>query len=266
MNNLGIDPNFLKKIIATLGSIFILFFIWECFTQIEEGTRGVKKVWGKVTEEALTPGIYFINPINSTVVKMSVKEEKLEFETPAYTKDTQTVVVKFTVTYYPQAENIHKIYSNFGYDWQAKILAPAVLGSLKDSIGKYIADELVGKREIVKIDAEDVIKKALATRSVVVTRLDITNLDFNDAYENAVEAKVVAVQEAERAKNRTVQIKEEAEQKIIAAQAEAESMKIRTQALSQNKGLIDYEAVQKWDGKLPQYMMGNSVPFVHLGN
>ena len=41
-------------------------------------------------------------------------------------------------------------------------------------------------------------------------------------------------------------------------------MAIRAQALTQNKNLVEYEAVQKWDGKLPQYMMGNSVPFVHL--
>ena len=59
-------------------------------------------------------------------------------------------------------------------------------------------------------------------------------------------------------------MQEEARQKIIASEAEAKSMAIRAQALTQNKNLVEYEAVQKWDGKLPQYMMGNSVPFVHL--
>ena len=52
--------------------------------------------------------------------------------------------------------------------------------------------------------------------------------------------------------------------KLIAAQAEAKSMAIRAQALAQNKSLVQYEAVQKWDGKMPQYMLGNSVPFINV--
>jgi regulator of protease activity HflC (stomatin/prohibitin superfamily) len=256
----------LKTILSLAGVLVIGILIFMSAEQIEEGTRGIKKVFGKVDDDAMTPGFYFINPISTKVIKISVKEEKLQIDTTAYTKDTQTVNVKFAITYYPQADSVHKLYSNFGLDWQVKILEPAVLGSLKDSVGKYIADELVGKREMVKAYAEEEIKKALAMRKIIVTRLDILNLDFNDAYESAVEAKVVAVQEAERSKNRTVQIKEEAEQQIIAAKAEAESMRIRSQALSQNKSLVEYEAVQKWDGKLPQYNMGSSMPFIKLGN
>ena len=42
-------------------------------------------------------------------------------------------------------------------------------------------------------------------------------------------------------------------------------MEIKSEALSKNKGLTEYEAVQRWDGRLPQYMLGNSVPFVNLG-
>ena len=41
-------------------------------------------------------------------------------------------------------------------------------------------------------------------------------------------------------------------------------MAIRAQALNQNKSLVQYEAVQKWDGKMPQYMMGNAVPFINM--
>ena len=41
-------------------------------------------------------------------------------------------------------------------------------------------------------------------------------------------------------------------------------MKIRATALSQNKALVEYEAVKKWDGKLPEYMLGNSVPFINV--
>lgn len=46
--------------------------------------------------------------------------------------------------------------------------------------------------------------------------------------------------------------------------AEAKSMSIRANALTKNKALVQYEAVKKWDGKLPTYLMGNSIPFVNI--
>lgn len=74
----------------------------------------------------------------------------------------------------------------------------------------------------------------------------------------------MAEQETLKAKNVTVQDKEEARQKVIAAEAAAKAMQIKTQSLSQNRALVQYEAVQKWNGQLPTYMMGKSVPFINL--
>lgn len=253
----------MKKVISLVA---VLFLLSACgIEQVDEGFRGIETKWGKVTGESLEPGLYFYNPISSDIFELSVREEKFELYTTAFTKDTQTVAVEATVTYYPDPKAIQLLYSQFGRDWTEKVISPAVLGSLKDAIGQYIADDLVGKREAVKQAAEKEIKQALESRKVTVTRLDLTNLDFDDAYEKAVEEKVVAIQRAAEAKNKTVQVEEEAKQAIKTAQAEAESMRIRAQALSQNKALVEYEAVQKWDGKLPQYQFGNSTPFINLG-
>ena len=90
--------------------------------------------------------------------------------------------------------------------------------------------------------------------------------DYSEVFERAIESKVTAEQEALKAKNKTVQIEEEAKQKLISAEAEAKSMSIRANALTKNKALVDYEAVQKWDGKMPTYMMGNSIPFINVSN
>ena len=57
--------------------------------------------------------------------------------------------------------------------------------------------------------------------------------------------------------------KVEAEQRI--AQAKAEAIRIQTEALRENQNLIKLEAVKKWNGILPQYMLGNAVPFVDVG-
>lgn len=246
--------------------VVLAFGISACgMEQVNEGFRGIKTKWGKVIDEPLEPGLYFYNPVSSDIFEISVREEKLEGETACFTKDTQTVKLNYAVTYYPDPKSIGHLYSQFGKDWERKVIEPALLGSLKDAIGQYIADDLVSKREAVKSAAQNEMKTALSQRAVSLTRLDIVNLDFDDAYERAVEQKVVAIQQAQEAKNKTVRVTEEAKQQIETAKAEAESMRIRANALMQNKSLVDYEAVQKWDGKLPEMILGSgTMPFIDL--
>ena len=80
-----------------------------------------------------------------------------------------------------------------------------------------------------------------------------------------MEQKVIAQQKAIEEQNRTKQIEEQARQKVLSAEAEAKSMQIRAEALEQNAKLVEWEAVQKWNGVLPQYMLGGgAVPFINL--
>lgn len=244
-----------------------LLFLTGCgIEQINEGSRGIETHWGKVVGDPLSPGLYFYNPISSNIFEMSVREEKMEGTTECFTRDTQNVKISYAVTFYPNPANIGKLYSQFGRDWAVKTVAQSVLASMKDAVGQYDANDLVGKREAATLFAQQKIKEALESRGITVTRLDMTNLDFDDAYEKAVEAKVTAIQNANAEKNRTAQIDEQAKQKIKMAEAEARAMQIQTQALQQSKTLVQYEAVKRWDGKLPQYMFGNSTPILNVGS
>jgi regulator of protease activity HflC (stomatin/prohibitin superfamily) len=239
------------------------YFMASCEV-VDTGRRGVKIEYGKVTGEPLPEGLYFYNPLTTNIHEISVQEKKVEHVAGCFTRDTQKVDITFVLTYYPDPSKVHLLYQQFGESWDDKIILPATLSSIKDTIGKYVADDLIGKREEAKYTAQAEILSSLRERGIIATRLDFTNLDFEDAYEKAVEDKVVAVQRAQEAKNKTVEVQEKANQQVISAQAEAESMRIRSQALSQNRSLVEYEAVQRWDGKLPQYMMGNSTPFLNL--
>ncbi len=233
--------------------------------QVDEGFRGIETNFGKVVGEPLPPGLHFYNPCTSEIDEIDVREKKLEGKTGCYTADTQLVEVTYAMTYYPDHMKIGEIYKQFGWKWEEKIIDQAILGAIKDVVGQYKADDLVSKREQSRKSAETELKGALSARGVILTKLDLTNLDFDDAYEKAVEAKVVATQRAIEAKNKTVQIEEEAKQKVKTAEAEATAMRIKSQALAQNKGLVQFEIAQKWDGKLPEIVMGSgSIPMIDL--
>lgn len=258
----------MKKPLLALSILILSNLLTACgFEVVDTGRRGIRVTLGEVVGEPLPEGLYFYNPFTSDIKEFNVREEKWEDKTEVFTRDTQQVQVSFVVTYYADPKAVTKIYKEVGeeYALTEKIIKPVMLGSLKDAIGGVIADELVGKREAVTRAALTEVKENLAARSVIVTDLQFTNLDFDDAYERAVEQKVVAIQEAQKAKNETVKIEEQSRQTVVQAKAAAEAMRIQTEALKQSKSLVEYEAVKKWNGVLPQYIFGGgAVPFIDV--
>ena len=256
---------FLGSATTVIVVLFILFLIvFQPMTIVGVGERGVKVTLGQTSPVALEEGVHFVMPFISTVKKMNVKTVKANIATMAQSKDIQQARIVYVVNYNLQPENAPKMWRTVGRDYVSVVVMPTVEGIVKDTIGKWNAQDIVANREKVASEVLFKLNEKLGPKYINVSDFQITEIQYSQAFEQAIESKVTAEQEALKAKNKTVQVQEEARQKSIASEAEAKSMAIRAQALTQNKNLVEYEAVQKWDGKLPQYMMGNSVPFVHL--
>ena len=256
---------FLGSATAVIVVLFVLFLIvFQPMTIVGVGERGVKVTLGQTSPVALEEGVHFVMPFISTVKKMNVKTVKANIATMAQSKDIQQARIVYVVNYNLQPENAPKMWRTVGRDYVSVVVMPTVEGIVKDTIGKWNAQDIVANREKVASEVLFKLNEKLGPKYINVSDFQITEIQYSQAFEQAIESKVTAEQEALKAKNKTVQVQEEARQKIIASEAEAKSMAIRARALTQNKNLVEYEAVQKWDGKLPQYMMGNSVPFVRL--
>lgn len=250
--------------IAALVTLIVLFMLCNPLAIVGVGERGVKVTLGKVSPESYTEGVHFVTPFVSHIHKMDVKTQKSNPATTVFTKDIQQARLVYVINYNLQPENVHKMYREVGKDYKSTILMPIVEGTVKNVIGGWNASDLIANRAKATSDILAKLQEQLDDNYINVTDFNITDIDYSDVFEKAIEGKVTAEQEALKAKNKTVQVEEEAKQKVISAQAEAKSMAIRANALTQNKALVEYEAVQKWDGKLPEYMMGNSVPFINL--
>ena len=154
---------------------------------------------------------------------------------------------------------------NVGEDYHNRIVIPFIRSTMKDIFGNYAATEIVANRDNVRRDIENTLRHTLDSTYFMNIQFQITEIDFDDAFETAIKEKQVAEQNALKAKNVTIQVEEQAKQTKIKAEAEAEAMRIKATALERNQKLVEYEAVQKWDGKMPQFMMGNTVPFINIG-
>lgn len=240
----------IKKL--TLAVLMALTLSACGFETVDTGNAGIKKTLGKVQEEVLDPGFYTYNPFISSVYEISIQTQKYEFATQVYTKDVQQAKIAVALNFNLDKSKAVKMYSDIGTRYQDNLIPQVVSGSLKNVIGKWNAIDLIANREKATSEINAMVSMELAKTGINVTQLQIIDINFAAEFERAVEAKVVAVQRAEEAKNKTVEVQEAANQRIISAKADAEAMRIKTQALSQNKSLVLYEAVQKWNGQLPR--------------
>lgn len=245
--------------------LFAALFTISGMTKIDSGNRGVEVVFGKVSEQTYSEGLYFFNPISTKIIEFNTKENIAEVTESAFSSDVQQATITVKALVYPDRNIINELYQNYGQDFMQKLVEPVLVGQIKEVAGKFSAVDMVTKRDALQQAILKSVSEELAKRSITVTRLDITDLQLREEFKQAVEAKVIAQQEAERAKNITVKIEEEAKQKVIAAKAEAESIRIRANALAQNKSLVQYELAIRWDGRTP-LVVGSSMPLIDLNN
>ena len=258
-----------KQIGLILAGIFVvlIILILNPFVTISAGQRGVVLNWGAFNGQILDPGLHVRIPVAQAVVKMDVQTQKLEIaSSEAYSHDLQSVKIHSVVNYNLDPKQVGLIFQQYGLDAEARILQPNLEAAVKQTVAKYSAEELLSKRGEVTLEIESAFRQAI-TSTFLVTKYALVNETFSEAYEQAIEEKQIAQQNAEKAANDLKRIKIEADQRVAQATAEAEAIKIQAQAIQQQGGAsyVNLKAVEKWDGHLPDQMIpGGALPFLNL--
>ena len=243
----------MKKLILLLAPVAALL-ITGC-SQVDSDQAGFKTWFGKPDTPVLGPGLYGISPIGGNMVKYPIRDMRADVTMQAYTKDMQQAAFKVAVIYAPDRSRLIELHTKYGKDYALVIIEPAVASAVKDVVGQWEADQLVNGREKATAAIRDKTAAALNGTPVLLKSLSVMNIDYSDAFEKAIEEKVVQQQSAIKAKNKTVQVEEEARQKTITARAEAEAISIRAKALAENKDVVILNAIEKWDGHAPQTLV-----------
>ncbi len=276
------DDNNSGKGIATLLTIaiiavFVIIILFNSFTVVNEGFIGVKYQFGKIVASDLTAGLNFHIPFIEEIQQVDTREQIYSVMTDAYTSDTQTVnELQLKVNYYYDGTKLSELIRTIGIsNVESKLLVPNVAKITKDEIGKVQAEKLVQNRSDVQNAIYIEIKEALAPNGIIVTAFAIENLTFDDAFEQSIQAKVIAAQDALKMQNKTAEKEEEAKQLVIAAEAAAQSQKIKADAeayaiqvvqeqIAQSPDYIEYLMMTNWNGVLPQAIGTEVNPFIAL--
>jgi len=244
--------------------IIILTLLFSCIYIINAGQRGVLITLGNPSEEVITEGLHFKVPFIQKIVKMDIKTQKDEVEATSASKDLQTVNAKIAVNYHLEANSAPRIYREVGVSYVDRILSPAIQESTKAATAQYTAEELITKREQVRETIKQLLIDKMSIRGIVVEDVLITNFDFSVSFNEAIEKKVTAEQNALAAKNKLAQVEYEALQRVTQAEGEAKAIAIQAKAITSQGGkeYVQLQAIQKWQGILPQVVATGNMPFI----
>jgi regulator of protease activity HflC (stomatin/prohibitin superfamily) len=96
---------------------------------------------------------------------------------------------------------LKEIYTKTGLDVEDRLIDPRIQEVVKAIVAQYAAEQLLSQRDIVRTGIEDALKQTLSPYNIVVEAVQITNFDFSEQYNSAIEQKQVAEQNALKAKN-----------------------------------------------------------------
>lgn len=254
----------LVKLVVAVAAALILLFAANPLGTVGAGERGVLLRFSAVTGKVYGEGLYFRLPFIERVIKMDIKIQKEQVEASAASKDLQTVHSNVALNFHINPERVASIYQEVGLDYKQRLIDPALQEAVKASTAKFTAEELITRREMVKDDIKVLLQQKLEPRGILVDEFNIVDFGFSNAFNNAIEAKVTAEQQALAAKNKLEQIKFEAEQRVAEARGKAEAIRVESEALRSNPQILELRALEKWDGVLPQVTGSGGVPFINL--
>lgn len=221
--------------IVYIVSVFLggLLTFFGCICSVGTGRTGVVTTFGRVEDYTLEAGFHLKSPFQ-TVTEMDNRIQKTTVELSCFSSDIQEVSMVYTLNYQIDKSNAQEIYKTIGTQYHETIVAPNISEAVKVATAKYTAEQLVQTRSDLASDIEQLLDTNLKKYNIKVSSTAIEDMDFTDAFTNAVEAKQVAEQKKKQAEIEQAQALAQAENdKKIAetkAKADAEVAKIQAEA------------------------------------
>lgn len=266
---------------VSIAGIIGLITLFSSFTKVNTGYTGVRVILGAVRESTFEPGFHLMTPYVETVVKMDNKVRKIEVKAASTSKDLQAVSSTLAINYHLSKEKSVDMFKSVGLAYEDTLLQPAIQEATKSIMAQYKAEELIKNRAEVSVAIMDEISRKMNGYGIMIDEFNITNFDFSQAFNDAIEQKLVAEQNKIKAATENEQrvaaaeadaaeakARAEGEAEAARVKAEGEAAAIRAKAAAEAEAneqirksitneLIDYNRIEKWNGELPNIMTGS---------
>lgn len=281
---------YVRRRAALVFAVFCVLVLVFNLHIIPTGYTGVKTSFGQIQEEPVQSGkLIFTVPFVESIQRVNNKQQDFKVteqiwgetcdKTPVYAREV-------IVTYQIAADRSAWIYANVS-DYTKNLITDSLVASAVKSAMVELAPGDVTNRGKIEPLVQEKLTQSLAAKygegTIYVNKVIINDMDFEAAYNDAIQAKSIAAQEQAKAEivNQTAIARAEADKQVavkkaeaeadvmrIASEAEAEKMRIAAEAeaeanrkLSESltDELIELKKVEAWDGRLPSVYGGNAL-------
>ena len=284
MTNLKKPAKFAAIAAAAVAAIAVLG--GSVYT-VQEGTRGVILRNGKLVGIA-EPGLGIKMPVIDTVPIISLQNRSRVFTgMPAYSLDQQRAVMNVSVNYRVPPDKVDELYRKYGTidSMVNRLIDRQIPDFAKTVFGKFTASESIRNRDKIPGELLQMLRAA-SPGPIIIDSVQVESVKFSDVYEQGVEQRMLAEVSVEKerqvreresvlAEIQVIKAKADADSTLLRANAEADAMRVkglaaaeaitaRGRALSGNTAVVELTKAERWDGKLPNTMLGNAVPMVNM--
>jgi prohibitin 2 len=275
MPNFPKVQNKLKILAAFVTVVIVIIVLAESVVIVQAGHRRVVLYLGAVENRVLGEGWHFITPFAEQVIQLEVRTLKYEADASAASNDLQEVQTVIALNFHIDPSQTNTIYQQLGEDYANRIIAPTIQESVKASVAKFNAEELITKRETAKGVIADTIRKTLSERDILVETVFITDFKFSEAFSNQIESKVVAYQKFLTEQNNLKAVQVIANQTVVQAEAQAranvakangesQAIRIINEQLKESPDYLQWQAINRWNGQMPYALGSGGFPFFQL--
>jgi regulator of protease activity HflC (stomatin/prohibitin superfamily) len=246
--------------VRSVGVVFIVIgALTACVKQIDAGQIGVSSLFGKVSNEVLTPGLNFINPLVN-VYNVDIKtlnytmsgvhnegEKEGDDAIRVLTSDGLEVTIDLTVLYRVVGTEAPRLIRETGLDYKDKIVRPLTRTKIRDNAVYFTAIDLYStKRDQFQNRIFSSIEADFKKRGLILEQLLLRNITLPNNVKTSIEEKIKAEQDAQKMEFVLQKEKQEAERKRVEAQGIADYQRIISTGLNDKQ--LQYEQIQMMKG------------------
>lgn len=239
-----------KYVTLAIVAFVLIILLAGSFYTIDTGERGVILRLGKLTGVA-GEGLNMKIPFIDEVKKISIRDNNLTMRSEVSSSDIQTIAVEIALVYSLDPVQVGKIFQTYSTNIENTLIRPTLAEKINAIIAEYPIEAFVEKRAEISNRINSTFTNQVAGTGILVKSLLIVNHDFSEEFNKAIEDKKIAEQGALAARFTLERMK-----------LEAEAQKIKQASLSDM--VLQEMAINKWDGKMPQYFSGSQLPFITI--
>lgn len=258
----GIENVYLSHFVWAILWIVWFFALLSSYFTVQPGQMVLVKTLGELNPTVYAEGMHWKTPFVGRVINISLRSKKIEDSATASTNDLQSIGISVAITYQITKDGAMEVYRRFGDDdaIATNVVIPNIKEAIRSVTAKYKADELITKRAEVSSLIHEKLQVKLNEFGVLVSDTNIQDISFSAKFNESIENKVKAEQDALAKKNELEKTKYEADQQVVRAKAEAETIRIQAEAVKSQGGAeyVQLKWIEKWDGKLPQTQLGSN--------